>query len=160
MNDLEKSAEKTPRSHFKWLLFLLMALFVVYPLIAEHVVPRGLFDVFLLVIFFGSIRVATDQKRKLFLVIALGFLAIILRSTNYVIDTQFMHIMAAISYVSFFVVVSIIIIKHALRAERINNEKICAAISAYMFLVLAWRNLSMKVRHFVVSVKLRSPRVC
>ncbi|GAA5217975.1 potassium channel family protein [Corallincola platygyrae] len=119
-------------------LFVSLLLLIVLPPHMEGVIGVAITEAMLSLVMLSSLYLVVEQKRSLYVGIALFLPAMFLSWNEVYIGQQFAHYVPAAANIVFFGFVSIQIFRYLIKQLHPNTEMVLAATSLYLILGVLW----------------------
>jgi hypothetical protein len=123
---------------FILLLSSVVILFVLHPFVPGEVIGIRVIDIFFIIILLSGLHAVSDRKSLLYI----AFLSAITAFSSGVlilfIKNPAILLTMYTSFIIFFLIVTLAILSHLLRAERVTGEIIFGSICVYLIIGLIW----------------------
>ena len=131
------------RERMAVLLVVLLALFVVHPLLSARGGVGGRFfaNLLFLMVLIGAVNAVVSYKRVLWVVGLLAIPSVVLRWVGFFFDNPVLaHGAFALDFV-LYAVISAILLLYLLRSTVVTTDKLMGALAVYLLIGLAWAHL-------------------
>ena len=125
-------------NRFKTLFCALLLFFLINPFLEDYVGVQLLADIFISLIFFSAVYVASHDRRQITIALVLAIPAVLARWTTYFLESRTIDIGGEVFGLAFFAYITAIILAWLFRQRRVTVEIILAGICVYFILGIMW----------------------
>ncbi len=128
------------------LTLMLFALLVLYPLISMHLTWEALIDVFVLLILFYGVWIASNQKQHFFLALVIASTFVVTDWVATFTDNNILQVVSSLAGTLFFGFLGLLLLKNIYQqGSRVTVNMIYSSISIYLLIGLAFAFLYMAI---------------
>jgi hypothetical protein len=135
---LKLRASGTMRGGLRTLLASLVALLVVFPVIDEGLIGRGVFVVLSTVVVLSGAYAASMDRHRLATALLLAMPALASRWSQVFVPTTPIRAAALVTSLVFYVYTIVLVLQYVLRTDDVTPDEIFGAVSVYILVGLAW----------------------
>ena len=131
-------APGTMRGGLRTLLASLVALLVVFPVIDEGLIGRGVFVVLSTVVVLSGAYAASMDRHRLATALLLAMPALASRWSYVFVPTTPIRAAALVTSLVFYVYTIVLVLRFVLRTDDVTGDEVFGAVSVYILIGLAW----------------------